>query len=60
VVLADAEHVEPDPVGQLDLLEQVLEPLRGLDPGPTSANVYAPISISRPPSDSNRDPLHYK
>ena len=27
VVLADAEHVEPDLVGQLDLLEQVLHPL---------------------------------
>ena len=28
VVLADAEDVEPDLVGQLDLLEQVAQPLR--------------------------------
>ena len=31
VVLADAEDVEPDLVGELDLLEQVAEPLRGRD-----------------------------
>ena len=29
VVLADAEDVEPDLVGQRDLLDQVSEPLRG-------------------------------
>ena len=39
VVLADAEDVEPDLVGQLDLLEQVAQPLRGVSPPPTSANV---------------------
>ena len=34
VVLADAEDVEPDLVGQLDLLDQVAQPLlRGLIPG---------------------------
>ena len=31
VVLADAEDVEPDLVGQLDLLQQVLQPLLGGD-----------------------------
>ena len=30
VVLADAEDVEPDLVGQLDLLEQVAQPLLGV------------------------------
>src|SRR5204862_8349989 len=29
VMLADAEHVEPDLVGQLDLLEQVAQPVGG-------------------------------
>jgi hypothetical protein len=35
VVLADAEDVEPEPVGELDLLEQIVHPLlRGdLPPG---------------------------
>ena len=31
VVLADAEHVEADLVGQLDLLQQVAHPLLGRD-----------------------------
>ena len=31
VVLADAEDVEPDLVGELDLLEQVAQPLLGAD-----------------------------
>ena len=31
VVLADAEHVEPELVGQLGFLEQVLQPLLGRD-----------------------------
>ena len=31
VVLADAEDVEPDLVGELDLLDQVAQPLRGAD-----------------------------
>ena len=46
VVLADAEHVEPDLVGELDLLDQVAQPLRRSSrssrrrsPGVTSANV---------------------
>ena len=36
VMLADAEDVEPDLVGQLDLLDQVAQPLLGADhvPGP--------------------------
>ncbi len=32
VVLADAEDVETDLIGQLDLLHQVSEPLDGVDP----------------------------
>ena len=32
VVLADAEDVEPDLVGELDLLEQVAQPLPGHPP----------------------------
>ena len=44
VMLADTEHVEPDLVGQLDLLDQVAQPLvraDGAGPGSglTSANV---------------------
>jgi hypothetical protein len=31
-MLADAEHVEPDPVGQLDLLEQIAQPPAPVDP----------------------------
>ena len=31
VVLADAEHVEADLVGELDLLDQVAQPLGGAD-----------------------------
>jgi hypothetical protein len=31
VVLADAEDVEPDLVGQLDLLDQVAQPLMRTD-----------------------------
>jgi hypothetical protein len=31
VVLADAEHVEPDLVGELDLLDQVAQALLGRD-----------------------------
>ena len=31
VVLADAEHVEPDLVGELDLLDQVAQPLLRAD-----------------------------
>ena len=45
VVLADAEDVEPDLVGELDLLDQVAQPLRRVDRVParrirrSSANV---------------------
>jgi hypothetical protein len=39
VVLAEPEHVEPDLVGELDLLEQVPQPLRRVGAGPSSANV---------------------
>ena len=38
VVLADAEDVEPDLVGELDLLDQVAQPLLGADVGPTSTS----------------------
>ena len=31
VVLADAEHIEADLVGQLDLFDQVAQPLRRVD-----------------------------
>ena len=40
VVLADAEHVEPDLVGELDLLDQLAQAaLRARCRGPTSPNV---------------------
>ena len=38
VVLADAEDVEPDLVGELDLLDQVAQPLRGLTVRPVAGS----------------------
>ena len=39
MMLADPEHIEPDAVGQRDLLEQIGESLRDVDrpPGPRVA-----------------------
>jgi hypothetical protein len=38
-MLADAEHGEPDLVGQLDLLEQIAQPPAPVDPAPSSAKL---------------------
>jgi len=39
MVLAHAEHVQPQLVGQLDLLEQILQPLRHLGRAGSGADV---------------------
>ena len=49
VVLADAEDVEPDLVGELDLLDQVAEPLARAGPGGEIAEAreaeFHPITV---------------
>ena len=45
VMFADAEDVEPNLVGELDLLEQVAQPLRGADgPGGRARRRYSMLS----------------